>query len=387
MTIGCPHPNLNPLPIREGTIGAGGKAPQPSAAAPAPPVAGQRPHSVTHHGVTIEDPWHWLRDPQYPTVEDADVLAYLTAENEYFEAWMSPHQELTDTIFEEIKARQQPDLSSVPWKRGDWYYQWSYQEGSQYRVWQRWPADRHPYPNPPPKGEGNREGPPDGAQTILDEPALAESSEYFRLGSFSVSNNGSRLAYSADTDGSERFRMVVKNLDTGEMLEDEIEGTIGNSVWAADDSSFFYTLVDENWRPWQVRRHVIGQKVDQDVIVYEEADPGFFVGLSITTSREYIIIGAGDHVTSEVRLIPSSDPSADALLVSPRRTGHEYSVDHQGDRFVIRTNDTHKNARLATAPADDPSRAVLDSAGGRLGIALYPGIQDVPGLHRRGGTN
>ena len=112
--------------------------------------------------------------------------------------------------------------------------------------------------------------------------------------------------------------MVVKNLDTGEILGDEIEGTIGNSVWAADDSSFLYTLVDENWRPWQVRRHVLGEAVDSDSIVYEEADPGFFVGLSITTSREYIIIGSGDHVTSEVRLIPASDPgSAPARGFSP----------------------------------------------------------------------
>ena len=113
--------------------------------------------------------------------------------------------------------------------------------------------------------------------------------------------------------------------------------------------------MDENWRPWQVRRHILGQTVDQDVVVYEEKDSGFFVGLSFTTSREYIIIGTGDHVTSEVRLIPASDPASDPLVVLPRRTGHEYSVDHQGDRFVIRTNDTHKNARMATAPADDPS--------------------------------
>ena len=339
----CPHPN--PLPGGEGTRGAGDETPGASTAAPIPPVAGHRTHSVTYHGVTIEDPWYWLRDPKYPTVEDADVLAYLAAENEYFEAWLSPHQELTNTIFEEIKARQQPDLSSVPWNRGGWYYQWSYQEGSQYRVWRRWLDD----------GPNAREAPPADAQTILDEPALAEGAEYFRLGSFSVSNCGSLLAYSADTDGSERFRMAVKDLGTGEMRGDEIEGTIGNAVWAADDSSFFYTLVDENWRPWQVRRHVLGQQVQQDSIIYEESDPGFFVGLSITTSREYIIVGSGDHVTSEVRLIPASDPASDALMVSPRRTGHEYSVDHQRDRFVIRTNDTHKNTRLATAPADDPT--------------------------------
>ncbi len=311
----------------------------------APPVAGERPHSFTHHGITIEDPWHWLRDPGYPTVEDADVLAYLEAENKYFEDWMSPHQELTDTVFEEIKARQQPDLSSVPWKRGNWYYQWSYQEGSQYRVWKRWTAD----------AQNAREAPTDDARTILDEPELSKDHEYFRLGSMSVGNGGSLLAYSTDTNGSERFKMVVKDLETGDLLEEEIEETTGNVVWSADDASFLYTLVDENWRPWQVRRHVLGQPVEQDSIVYEESDPGFFVGLALTTSREYILIGAGDHVTSEVRLIPASDPGASPLVVSPRRTGHEYSLDHQGDRFVIRTNDTHKNARLVTAPASDPT--------------------------------
>ena len=314
-------------------------------AGPTPPVAGQRPHSATHHGVTIEDPWHWLRDPKYPTVDDADVLAYLVAENEYFEASMSPHRVLMDTIFEEIKARQQPDLSSVPWKRGGWYYQWSYQEGSQYRVWRRWPAD----------SPDARERPTADATTMLDEPALAKEFEYFRLGSMSVSNGGSLLAYSTDTDGSERYTMAVKDLDTGETREDEIEGTLGSAVWAADDASFFYTVVDENWRPWQVRRHLLGQPVEQDPVVYEETDPGFFVGLSSTTSREYILIGAGDHVTSEVRLITASDPGSDPVLVSPRRTAHEYSVDHQGDRFVIRTNDSHKNTRLATAPGDDPT--------------------------------
>ena len=312
---------------------------------PTPPVADTRPHSFTHHGITIEDPWHWLRDPNYPTVEDPDVLAYLTAENEYFDAVMSPHKDLIDNIYEEIKGRQQPDLSSVPSKSDEWYYQWRFEEGSQYRVWLRWPVD----------GPNAREAPTAGAQTILDEPTLAKDHEYFRLGSMSVSNNGSLLAYSTDTDGSERFRMVVKNLDTGEMLEDEVENTVGGAVWASDDASFLYTLVDENWRPWQVRLHILGEPVEQDSVVYEEPDPGFFVSVWSTTSEEYIVIGSGDHVTSEVRLLRASDPGAEPVLVSPRRTDHEYSVDHQGDRFVIRTNDTHKNSRLATAPEDDPT--------------------------------
>ena len=341
-----------------------------------PPVAGQRPHRFAHHGVEIEDPWHWLRDPGYPEVKDTDVLAYLEAENKYFEAAMSPHKELIDTVFEEIKARQQPDLSSVPWKRGDWYYQWSYQEGSQYRLWQRWPSIA---PNA-------REMPPADAETILDEPELAKDVEYFRLGSMSVSNNGYMVSYSTDSDGSERFRMVVKDLKTGETGEEEIEGTIGNAVWTADDTAFFYTLVDENWRPWQVRLHVLGQPVSQDTVVYEEADSGFFVGLSITTSREYVIIGSGDHVTSEVRLIPASDPRSAAILVSPRRTGHEYSVDHQGERFVVRTNDTHKNSRLATAPADDPreeSWTVLVGASDSHYIRAFKSFQDFIAVEER----
>ena len=312
---------------------------------PIPPIAEKRPYSYTRHGITIDDPWHWLRDPNYPTVDDPDVLAYLTAENDYFDAMTSPHRDLTDAIFKEIKGREQPDLSSVPSKNNDWYYQWHFENGSQYRVWLRWPAD----------GPNAREAPTADAQTILDEPALAEDSEYFSLGSMSVSNSGSLLAYSTDTDGSERFKMVVKDLDTGEMLEDEVENTIGSAVWGADDTAFLYTVVDENWRPWQVRLHVIGEPAQQDTVVYEETEPGFFIGVRATSSREYVVISTGDHVTSEVHLLPASDPGAEPTLVSPRRTGHEYSVDHQGDRFVIRTNNTHKNARLATAPEGDPT--------------------------------
>ena len=310
-----------------------------------PPVADQRQHTVTHHGITIDDPWHWLRDDDYPAVCDVDVLGYLDAENEYFQERMAPYRELTDEIFNEIKAREQPDLTSVPWKRGDWYYQWRYEKGSQYRTWLRWPAE---LPNA-------REAPSAGSQTILDETALAEDQEYFRLGSTSVSNDGKMLAYSTDVDGSERYRMVIKDLDTEELLEDEIEETIDGAVWAADDASFFYTVVDSFWRPWQVRRHVIGEPVRLDAVVYEEADPGFFVGVSISTSKEFIVVSTGDFVTSEVRLIPSSIPDSRPMLISPRRVEHHYSVDHQGDRFIIRTDDTHKNNRLATAPADDPT--------------------------------
>ena len=311
----------------------------------APPVAGERAHSYTHHGISVEDPWHWLEDDDYPTVDDEDVIAYLEAENEFFEVSMAPYQGLIDTVYEEIEGRQPAELTSLPRKGGDWYYQWKYAEGSQYREWLRWPASD---PNA-------REGPTENAKVFLDEPELAADLEYFRLGSLSVSHSASLVAYSTDTNGTERYTLVVKDLDTGELMEGEIQETRGSPVWAADDASFFYTSLDETGHPWQIKRHVLGTPAEDDTVVYEEPDDGFFIWVSRTNSKQYITITSADHVTSETRLIPSDDPTAKPALVSPRRTGHDYLLDHQGDRFVILTNDNHENFRLVTAPEDDPS--------------------------------
>ena len=299
----------------------------------------------------MEDPWNWLEDEDYPTVDDEDVLAYLEAENDYFDAAMAPYQDLIDAIFEEIEGRQPVELTSLPRRRGDWYYQWRYGEGSEYRQWLRWPAS----------DPDAREGPTDDVQVFLDEPELAKDLEYFRLGSLSVSNNGSLLAYTTDTNGAERYTMVVKDLETGELMKDKIEEMRGGAVWSPDDSSFFYTSLDESGRPWQARRHVVGEPVENYTVVYEEADAGFFVGVSGANSKEYVVISAGDHVTSELRLIPADDPAAEPVLVAPRRAGHDYSIDHQGDRFVIMTNDNHQNFRLAIAPEDNPTEAAWET--------------------------
>ncbi len=316
-----------------------------ASALPEPPVADVRPASVTHHGITIEDPYRWLKDDSYPTVDDEDVLAYLEAENAYFEAVMAPHKERTDAIFEEIKARQEPEDANVPVKDGDYYYQWRFEEGGQYRIWSRWPAD----------GDSAAEGPTAAAEVILNEPALAKETDYFRLGALSVSHGATLLAYSTDTTGGERFLLCIKDLRSGTLHTEVIENTTGEPVWAADDKSFFYAVVDDQWRPYQVRRHVLGEAPEDDAIVFEESDPGFFVGVSLTASKDYVVISTGDHITTEAHLIPTADPERAPRVVAPRRTAHEYYIDHQGDRFVIRTNDTHKNSRLATAPEDDPS--------------------------------
>ena len=316
-----------------------------------PPLADRRPYSYSRHGIIIEDPYHWLKDAAYPQVDDPDVLAYLKAENTYFESMMAPRRELVEVLFEEIKARQQPDDSSVPWREGGWYYQWRYEKDGQYSKWQRWPA------GDPDAGLG----PTANTQEILDEPALASGREYFRLGALSVSNSGRLMAFSTDTNGSERYQLAIKDLTSGEMLEERIDDTLGAAVWDADDSALLYAVVDDNWRPYQVRRHVIGQLVASDSIVYEERDPGFFVDVSQSASKQYLLIHTANNVTSEAYVIPADESDTQPVLVVPRRERQEYQVDHQEGRFVIRSNDRHKNFRLVTAPEEDLSQSAWES--------------------------
>ena len=341
----------------------------PEDATPAdPPAAERRQHSYSHHGITVEDPYHWLKDAGYPQVDDPEVLAYLEAENAYFDSIMAPRRELVETLFEELKARQKPDDSSVPWRDGRWHYRWRFEDGGQYRVWERWPAD-----------EGAEADSGAAAQAILDEPALARGHDYFRLGAFSVSSGGQLLAYSADTNGSERYRLAIKDLSSGQLLEEGIENTIGAPVWSADDSALLYVVVDENWRPYQVRRHVLGQSPADDAVVYEERDPGFFVRLSRSASRRYLMIHAANNVSSEAYVIPAAASDAKPLRIAPRRDRHEYQVDHQENRFVIRSNARHKNFSLVTAPEEDPSESAWTSlleGSGELYIRGYAVFAD-----------
>ena len=300
-----------------------------------PPVAARKPHRYTHHAVTLDDPYHWLKDPGYPKVEDAEILAYLRAENDYFQAAMAPLSELTEELFEEIKGRQQQDESSVPYREGNYEYQWKFTDGAQYPSWWRWPL-----------------GDADSAINIIDEPALAGNSEYFRLGGFSVSPAGRYLAYSVDTNGSERYVLRIKDLETDSILDEVIEDTLGAPTWA-NESTFFYSVLNENWRPHQIKRHDLGATPEDDPVIYQE--PGeFFVGVGRTQSAQYIVISASDHITSEVRILSVDDPQGAPKLISPRRTGHEYHVEHHGEQWFILSNDTHKNFRIAVAPRSMP---------------------------------
>jgi oligopeptidase B len=301
-----------------------------------PPLAETRPHHFEAHGVRIDDPWAWLKDPGYPEVTDPDILAYLQAENAYFEAQMAPHQPLVETIYQEMKGRLKEDESSVPQKDGDWLYWAAYETGGQYRKWWRKPV------------AGGDD------QLLLDEPVLAEGKEYFRLGAFSVSNNARYLAYAIDDSGSERFEIRIKDLETGEHLPEVIPGMLSDIVWTSDDAGFVYGLANDQWRTDNARFHRLGTAIADDVEIYHEDDEGYRVSVGETSDRRWLVIGTGDHVTSEIRLLPANDPLGEAIMVAPRQAGREYDVDAHGDSLFIHTNDTDPMWRLCTAPIASP---------------------------------
>ena len=302
----------------------------------APPVAAKKAHSFTHHGVTVTDDYAWLRDPGYPEVTDQAVLAHLEAENAWFEARMAPHQPLVDRLFQEMRGRIKEADKSVPQKDGDWLYWIEFEEGAEYKKWWRKPLS------------GGAD------ELLLDEVELANGKEYFRLGALSVSNDGKLLAYAIDDNGSERFTARVKVIATGEVLPDEIPGTLSALVWVAHDKALVYSLANEQWRTDNARLHWLGQPISSDVELYHEDDEGFRVGSAMSANERWLIVSASDHETSEVRLIPAADPLAAPILVRPRQKGVEYEVDERDDVLYIHANDTHENFRLATAPLASP---------------------------------
>ena len=304
---------------------------------PAPPAAEQRPYSYEAHGVTIEDPWHWLRDPKYPEVDDPDVLAYLHAENDYFEGWAGQHRKLIDQLFEEMKGRIKEDDSSVPMKDGGWLYWWAFKPGAQYRTWYRKPV------------AGGEE------HVIFDEPVEAEGKDYFRLGALEVSPDGRLAALLVDADGSERFHLKIRDLATGRDIETVTEVGIGQPVWASGSDGIVFTEVNEHWRSYRARYHRLGAPTSDDVTLYEETEElGFSVGAGKTTDKSLIVISTGDNATNEVRFVPADDPTGPLTLISPRKPKREYHVDAAHGRLWIVTNDDHVNFHLAEADPANP---------------------------------
>ncbi|MBN9017331.1 MAG: S9 family peptidase [Rhizobiales bacterium] len=310
-----------------------------------PPVAAKRPLVSQHHGVTITDDYAWLRAANWqevmraPETLDPAIRAHLDAENAYTAAEMADTEALQAALFKEMRARIKEDDSSVPAPDGPYAYASRYTEGAQHPLIVRTPRDG-------------------GPETILiDADAMAKGLAYFDLGGADHSPDHKLIAWSFDDRGSESYTIRIREADTGRDLDDRIEGTTGGSVWAADGRTLFYTVLDDNHRPCKLLRHVVGTPASADVLVYEETDPGFFLGVGQTQSARFVLIETHDHETAEVHLIDAADPTAAPRLVAARKTGEEYDVDHNGDRLYILTNaDGAEDFKIVTAPVAAPGR-------------------------------
>jgi oligopeptidase B len=295
-----------------------------------PPIAPQKPYSYQIHGDTISDPYFWLREKDNP-----EVIEYLEAENQYTESVLSDYAELREQLYQELKSRIKEDDSSVPAKSDNYYYYSRVEAGKQYSIFCR-KKDHLDSPE----------------VVILDCNVLAAGLPYFSLGVFEVSPNHQLLAYSTDTSGSESYTIFFKDLFTAELLSDRLENTYYGSAWANDNRTFYYTVLDDNLRPYRLYRHRLGQPQSADELIYEETDPQFFVSCGKSRDDRFIFFSCAGNITSEVYYISADDPSGTPTLIAPRERGVEYSVTHHEGYFYILTNENAQNFRILRTPVD-----------------------------------
>jgi oligopeptidase B len=329
------------------------------------PKAARKPVSATHHGITITDDFAWLRAGNWqdvmrkPGTLSADIRSYLEAENAYTEAMLSGTADLQATLFAEMKARLKEDDRQVPQPDGPFDYFPRFVKGGQYAQLCR----------------VARGGNPDDATVLLDGNQEAAGKSYWDLGDTAHSPDHRYLAYATDDKGSELYTIRIRDTQTGQDLADEIPDTRGGIEWAEGSTAIYYIRVDANHRPLFVYRHKLGTPVSDDVLVYEEKDTGFYVGVSSTQSGRFILIDIHDHETSEVHLVDAESSSATPRLISGRRKGHQYGVEHHGDRLIIVTNSNDsEDFRLVAAPLSTPGEEhwteILPHKPGRLIIQV-----------------
>jgi oligopeptidase B len=332
------------------------------------PVAQRQDHRDSHHGIERTDEYAWLRADNWqevfrdPSTLDPAIRTHLDRENEYQSALMQDAAELRRALFEEMKGRIKEDDSSVPMKDGPFAYGTSYRLGGQHPRYFRTPRD------------GGAE------ELLLDGDVEAEGKAYFHLGGIEHSSDHRMLLWGHDERGSEFYTLRVRDLDTGKDRAETIGDTGGSGVWDAHNEGFFYTRLDANHRPSRVYYHRLGDAQENDRLIFEESDPGFFVSVSGTRTADWIMISIHDHETSEYRLVPAGDPLAEPVLVRPRETGVQYELEEGGDVFFVLTNlGDAKDFRIMTTPAATPQaehwREIVAHKPGRLIIGIV-GFED-----------
>jgi len=284
---------------------------------------------------------NWQQVLRDPAVLRADIRAHLEAENAYTAAVLAGTEALQQQILGEIKGRMKQEDASVPNPDGPWEYYVRYEAGAQHPVHARRPR--------------GQEG---GEQILVDADALAKGHQYYALAAARHSWDHRLFAYAEDTQGSEVYRIRVKDLATGTLLPEAIENCTGNFAWSADGSWLFWTFRDENGRPARIYRRPVRGGPKDDVLVYAEPDPGFFLRIAPSASRAWLVIGCGDQETSEASLIPAADPTALPRVVEARQAGVRYDIEHWDGRFIVRTNaDNAVDFKLVSAPEATPDRA------------------------------
>jgi oligopeptidase B len=344
-------------------------APNPAPpAATAPPTAARRPHERTHHGHTFVDDYEWLR-----AKDDPEVVAHLEAENAWTQSQVAHLEPLRRKVFAEIKDRTLETDLSVPTRHGGFWYYSRTREGSQYPLHARVPVADVDDWTPPAIEPGET---PSGEQVLLDENAAAAGHDFFSLGSFAVSGDGRLLVYAVDVTGDERYTLRVRDLDAGTDLPDEVPGTFPGAVVTPDGRYVFYPTVDDAWRPYRIWRHEIGTPTSDDVVVLEEPDERFWVGVGLSRSQRFLQIELGSKNTSESWLLEADDPTGEFRVVWTRREGVEYTVEHAhvdgADVLLALHDDDARNFALVALDVPAPGAGPADPADARVLVPHDP---------------
>ena len=284
------------------------------------PIAQKQPHKLTTHSKTRTDNYYWMRDDER---QNEDVLAHLQAENTYCDEQLAAMKPLQNTLFEELKARIVKDDNTVPVKDGKYWYHSEVRGDDEY--------SRH---------YRSTSMSADDKQLLLDVNEIADGYEFFELGEVALSSCEQLMAYSEDTEGRRIYTVHFKNIETGEMLSDVLENTEGQIVWANDNKTVFYVKKDlQTLLGYQVFRHELGSKQSQDVMVYEEQDSSFFMGLGKSRDESLIIIDLASTETNDTWVLDANNPNGEFKALMPREEGHEFDVDKLGDTFYIVTKE------------------------------------------------
>jgi oligopeptidase B len=314
---------------------------------PAPPTARVEHKETVLHGITLRDDYAWLRDK-----EDPGVRAYLEAENAYADAVTAPLAELRDTLYNEMLSHIKQTDVSVPYRDGVWWYYSRTEEKLQYAIYCRKRAESNSSKEP--AAAGPAADTPE--QILLDSNKLAEGHTFFSIGATDISDDGRWLAYTTDTTGFRQYTLHIKNLETGDTLSGSVE-RVGSVAWAADNKALFYTVEDEEQkRQYQLFRHIVGTDHAADVLVYQDDDERFNIGVGRTRDGKYLVLETASHIASECHVLAADEPAGQFTLIATREGEHEYSIDHRNGFFFIRTNDKGRNFRLVTAPVATPGR-------------------------------